>query len=551
LRTYRQASLQSFRLTALAFICAATLAAAPNITGIYNAAAWVPAQLPNSGIAQGAIFTITGTSLGPATLLQVQSYPLPTTQGLGGTTVKVTVGGVTETCIMVYTYATQVAAILPSATPVGTGTLTLSYQGATASIAIQVLAANFGTFTLNEGGTGPGVVTDPYYHPITMINAAHPGDTLILWGTGLGPVTGDETEPPAEVDLGTGVQVLVGNQPAQVIYGGRSSSPGLDQINFVVPAGVNPGCKTPIVVLVKGVTGNVTTTSIAPAGQTICSDTTGLLTAANLQKANANGSLNLAGIELYRIASGNDTLVAYFGTFPLNSLIRSYGGSFLPSAGSCTAYEVAGSSLAAALVDPVQPTYLDAGANLVATGPSGTKTIPVTTTSTITKGYYAGYLATQPSIYIVPGTYSVTNGTGGANVGPFTWGLTLPAAVVPTNIPSSVNRAQNLTLTWTGGSAYSTVGIFAYNGLLVSESPSYSSYVYIMCKADAAAGTLTIPSALLNLLPTNGYGTLTTQGVNISIAGIPESHTTVAGSPGIDAGALIVYVATGSVATLQ
>ena len=551
LKNYRQEIVKLARLAALAFACATALAAAPAISGIYHAAAWIPPDLPNSGIAQGSIFTVTGTGLGPTTLQQAQSYPLPATQGLAGTTLQATVGGVTETCIMIYTVATQVAAILPSATPTGTGTLTLTYSGAKSSIAIQVLAANFGTFTLNEAGTGPGVVTDTSYHPITMINAAHPGDNLVLWGTGLGAVTGDETEPPTPVDLGTGVQVLVGNQPATVLYGGRSSSPGLDQINFVVPAGINPGCKTSIVVLVKGVTGNVTTTSIAPAGQTTCGDSSGLLTAANLQKAAANGSLNMAGIEIDRIGGGDDALVAYFGTFPLNSLIRSYGGSFLPSIGSCTTYEVGGSSLAAALVDPIQPSYLDAGTDLVASGPGGTKTVPVTTTSTISKGYYAGYLAIQPSVYIAPGTYSVANGSGGANVGPFTWGLTLPATVVPSNIPAIVNRAQNLTLNWTGGSPFSIVGIFASSGLVVSESPFRSSYVYIMCNANASAGTFTIPSAILNLLPTNGYGTVTTQGVNISIAGIPESHYTVAGSPGIDTGILTVYIASGSVAAIQ
>jgi uncharacterized protein (TIGR03437 family) len=102
-----------------------SLASAPANTGVYNAANWAPSALPNSGIAQGAIFTVTGAGLGPATLLQAQSYPLPTTQGLGGTTVQVMVGTVTETCIMVYTLATQVAAILPSATPIRTGMLTV------------------------------------------------------------------------------------------------------------------------------------------------------------------------------------------------------------------------------------------------------------------------------------------------------------------------------------------------------------------------------------------------------------------------------------------
>jgi uncharacterized protein (TIGR03437 family) len=548
LKTYRQGT-ALIRFTALLFACAAVLAAAPALKGVYHAASWAPPDLPNSGIAQGSIFTLTGTGLGPAALVQAQSYPLPAAQGLAGTSIQVTVGGVTEMCIMVYTVATQVAAILPSATPVGTGTLTLTYQGETGSIAIQVLAANFGTFTLNEGGTGPGVITDTSYNPITMINAAHPGDNLVLWGTGLGAVTGDETEPPIAVDLGTGVQVLVGDQPATVLYGGRSSSPGLDQINFVVPPGVGVGCKTSIIVLVKGVTGNVTTTSIAPAGQTICSDTTGSLTAANLQKAVTNGSLNMAGVAIARMGTGNDSLVGYFGNLPLNSLIRSYGGSYLPSTGSCMAYEVQGSSVVDALIDPIQPTYMDAGPSLSITGPGGTKTVPVTTTSKISTGYYAAYLAIEPSVYIQPGDYTVSNGAGGANVGPFTWALTVPAAVVPTNIPASVDPTQNLTLNWTGSSPFQVVGIFAYSGVLVSAPTS--SYTYIMCSADPSAGTFAIPAAILNLLPADGYGNPSTKGVSISIAGFPEGRYSVAGSPGIDAGLLAIYVATGSVAAIQ
>ncbi|MGA2880322.1 MAG: hypothetical protein ABSG13_15350, partial [Bryobacteraceae bacterium] len=149
------------------------------------------------------------------------------------------------------------------------------------------------------------------------------------WGTGLGAVTGDETQPPTPpVPLDPGeVQVLIGNQPAAVSYSGRSSSPGLDQINFIVPAGVT-GCKTSIAVTVQGVTGNITTTSIAPAGQTTCGDTYNALTSANLQKAMASGSLNIAGVELSRIDGGDDYLNSAFTSFPVDSLIRSYGGVF-------------------------------------------------------------------------------------------------------------------------------------------------------------------------------------------------------------------------------
>jgi uncharacterized protein (TIGR03437 family) len=531
--------LLKFGVTALG--SAVLLAAAPAITGIYNAG-MVPPGLPNSGIAQGAIFTISGTGLGPATLQQPKSYPWPSTQGLDGTTVQVKAGTKTETCIMVYTSSTQVAAILPSATPVGSGELSITYEGETSSASIQVLIANFGTFTLNKAGSGPGVFNDLSNNSITMIHPAHPGETVVLSGSGLGAMSGNEAEPPAQVDLGTGVEVFVGNQPAKVLYGGRGSSPGLDQIHFVVPSGISTGCRSSVAVLVKGVTGNVTTMAIAPAGQATCGDTYGALTATNLQKAIKSGSLNIGVVQLSHVGSGNDVLLAGFGSFPLKSLIQSYGGSFGPSIGSCTAYEISGSRLL--LSDPIQPTYLDAGSDLVITGPSGTKTISATS-----KGEYPATLATPPSVYIEPGSYSVGNGSGGANVASFDWDLTLPSYVVPTNIPKSVNRAKDLTLAWTGGSQYPVVTIFGYNGLIASTGQG--SYVEFICNADGSAGEFTIPSVILNLLPANGYGSFGVPGVNLQIAGDSLAHFTVAGSPGLDVGTFDVLVSHGGVAKIQ
>jgi uncharacterized protein (TIGR03437 family) len=533
---------RSLNILCMALFCAAALAAQPIVIGIYNAGSWAPPGLTNSGIAQGSIFILTGTGLGPAVLQQAESYPLPTTEGLAGTTIQATVGGMTENCILVYTSALQVAAILPSATPVGSGTLKLSYQGASSSMPLQVLKANFGTFTLNEAGSGPGVVTDTSYNPITMINAAHPGQSLILWGTGLGAITGDETEPPSEVNLNTGVQVLVGNQPATVTYGGRSSSPGLDQINFVVPSGIQAGCKTSIAVLVKGVTGNVTTTSIVPDGQTTCSETHGVLTAANLQKAISSGSLSVGFVQLSRIGDTDDTLAAGFGTFSLNSLIRSFGGSIVPSIGSCIAYEIYGDLLV--INDPIQATALHTGEELIVQGPNGTKDVDEFAT-----GVYASTLATQPSIFIEPGTFTVGNGSGSSNVGAFSWTETLPAYVTPTNLPASINPSQDLTLTWSGGSNYPLVSIFGISGVPV-DLPK-SSFVDFVCTAEGSAGTFTVPAAILNLLPGNGYGTVTKKGVDIQVAGVTTQDFSAGGSPGIAAGLMSIYVSSGSVATLQ
>jgi uncharacterized protein (TIGR03437 family) len=531
-----------FSLTALAFGCAATLAAAPNVTGVYNAASWLPPALPNSGIAQGAVFTLTGTGLGPSTLQEVSGYPLPTTAGLGGTTITITVGDTAVFGIMVYTLSTQVAAILPSSTPLGTGILKLSYQGASSTIAIQVVAASFGTSALNEGGTGPAVITDPSYTPITYVNAAHPGDTLILWGTGLGATTSDETEPPpAGVKLDQGeVQILVGNQLVTPQFAGRSSSPGLDQINFVVPAGVTPACKTTIAVIVNGVTGNVTSTSIAPVGQTTCGDTFNGLTASNLQKALSSGTLNLGGVTLSRFVGMDDVFTGLFGSYTVNTLVRSYGGTFGPSVGNCLVYENYGA--APVNTDPVLATPLAAGPQLMLTGPSGNKTIDATST-----GFYQETLATAAPFYIAPGNFTVTNGSGTHTVPTFTWDLTLPSSVVP-NIPASFNPAQDLTLTWTGGSAFSVAVIYGFSALPVSSEFSWAE---LACTADASAGTFTIPSAILSLFPPDGYGGVREKGVLFEIAGLAESRLTGTDSPGLDEGFFTVYTMTGAVATIQ
>jgi uncharacterized protein (TIGR03437 family) len=536
------------RMAGLGFGFAAALAAAPSISAIVNAANYLPPSLPNSGVAQGALFTVFGTGLGPATPAQAQSYPLPTTQGIGGTTIQATVNGTVENCIMFYSSASQLIAILPSTTPVGTGTLTVTYQGGSGSSAIQVQAADFGAVTLNGAGFGPAVVTDQSYTPITLIHPAHPGDVLTLWGTGMGPISGDETEPPTatqSVNLASQTQVLVGNQPATVSYAGRGGgSPALDQIDFVVPAGVS-GCRTSIAVAVSGVTGNVTTTAVAPPGQPTCGDTYGLLTAENVQAAKTNGSLTVGGVQAYRVGDLPDTFIGGIGTYPLNSLIRSLVGNLAPSVGSCAAYEVQGGSFV--VNDPYAPSsYLSMGAQLTIAGPSGSKTIGESA-----NGAFLDALANPPSTWVAPGSYTLSNGSGagGSNIGAFTWDLTLPANVVPTNLPSTVDLSQDLTLTWTGGAAFPIVIIFGYSGVPLTLSGSDISFSQFVCTADGPAGQSTIPSVMLNLISPDGYGTSTSKGLNIQLAGV--ALNTVTNLPGVAEAIFSVYESNGSVAKIQ
>jgi len=240
------------------------------------------------------------------------------------------------------------------------------------------------------------------------------------------------------------------------------------------------------------------------------------------------------------LQGGDDKLSAAFGSYPLNSLIRSYAGTFGPSVGSCNAFEVIGSSLV--LVDPVQPQYLNAGPQLTINGPGGVKTEAAAST-----GLYSATLSSAAPFYVAPGNYTVQNGSGGTNVAAFNWSLTLPPSLIPTNLPAHVNRAQDLTLTWSGGSGFSVATIFIYAGVPVTSSTN--SYAELICNAQASAGQFTVPSAILNLLPTNGYGSEGVPGVNIQIAGVPL--VTFSGTSGIDAGLFSAFITSGAVVGIQ
>ncbi len=81
----------------LALLACTTIALAQpsvNTGGILNVASYAPPGLPNASIAQGSLFAIFGTGLGPSTGVQVSSFPL-TPDGFQGTAVSVTVAGKT------------------------------------------------------------------------------------------------------------------------------------------------------------------------------------------------------------------------------------------------------------------------------------------------------------------------------------------------------------------------------------------------------------------------------------------------------------------------
>src|ERR1019366_9478285 len=211
-----------------------TLPAAPSIAalGVKNSASYANPGFQNGAIAQGSLFVVFGSGMGPAQIQNATSFPLPTT--LAGTSASVTVNGTTVSCIMIYTQNGQIAAILPSSTPIGTGTIRLTYNGAGSPTApIQVAAVSPGLFTRSQQGSGPGVIQDANGAYNGFTNAFKPGQTVTFWGTGFGPISGSDAGVPPSGNLpGTNVTALIGGQTATVTYAGRSSHAGVYQINI-------------------------------------------------------------------------------------------------------------------------------------------------------------------------------------------------------------------------------------------------------------------------------------------------------------------------------
>lgn len=540
----------AYRLPAALLAAAAGLLAqnpAPN--SVQNPASNILPGLPNYGIAEGSIFVVYGSAMGPATIAVAPSIPLQTT--LSGTSIQVTVGGTTVNAFIVYTLKTQVAAILPSNTPVGSGTLTVAYNGASGTTPIQVVQSNFGISTINQTGTGPGVVTFPNNSVVGATNSAKPGDTLVIWGTGLGPITGSDAAIPAGGDLGTPITVYLGGVKANVTYRGRSAAPGLDQINFVVPAGVT-GCYVSLTVQTGNLVSNTTTTAIATGGGT-CSDANGLPLSSLTDVINANNGLRLGVVTLFDetisttlLGTTRTTTVAGgaadFEKYTISQLTGSASPVGQASIGSCSIFTSAGNNSSTTPPPTVDTIGLDAGPAITITPASGSAVTLAAVAGS--KGAYSGTFTTAPA-----GALQVANGNGGADIGAFVAKVNIGPPLQWTNQApvgaTAIDRTKPLLLTWTGGdpSSYAFIEGFSTNATATS-----SITAGFICIAPIAPGQFTVPPAVLLSLPPASSQALLSQGTLLLGASTnPQPFT----APGLDAGFILSTNASGGSVTFQ
>jgi uncharacterized protein (TIGR03437 family) len=229
---------------------------AGNGTPVATAAGVVSAATGVAGapIAPGSLISIYGLNLAEAgNSWQAPSLPLPTMQN----NVQVQVGGVPVA--LLYISASQLNVQVPFDLPVNTQQQIALQYGNALSVpgSLVVAEAQPGIFTVNEQGTGQGIIVHQDYTLVEPGNPAQAGEVVTIFCTGLGQVSpavaagAAAPDSPLSETVNT-VTVQMGGQNATVSYGGLAPGfAGLYQVNAKVPSGVS-GDAVPVVLQVAG-----------------------------------------------------------------------------------------------------------------------------------------------------------------------------------------------------------------------------------------------------------------------------------------------------------
>jgi uncharacterized protein (TIGR03437 family) len=513
-----------------------TVAPTPTITAVLDAASYT------ASIAQGSIFVVKGTNLSASGFSQF-GFPLPTSSTGVQISFTPASGGTPTSAYLVYLFnqngVNQLAAILPSTLAIGNYNVTVT-NGGTVSAPFTVSVVQRKPGVISQDSSGSGLAVAQNYISATeldvdrfttgavsgvTISPAKPGQPLIAWATGLGPVTGGDNTASAGFNFeanGVNVQVIVGGMSITPVYAGRAPGlAGADQINFTLPANVPTGCTVSFQISVNGVLSTGTFLSIAPSASANACVAAGLTTS-QLQNLDNGGTLTAGGFSLEQFSDslteptiGNitETIALAAGGFTQVTgfqLASSSAVAYQP--GACQVVQSSTSSQSTAVVTSIGATYLDAGA-ITLNGPAASNIANAALTET--SNLYSLTISEKatgitippgsagiPNASIVPGTYTL-KGAGGKDVGPFTASLALGTLLTITGgLPATVTRNSGLTLNWTGGNSTDLVEIFGSSG-------SSTATATFACITTAGPGTFTVPASILNQLPAVAAGAIT------------------------------------------
>jgi uncharacterized protein (TIGR03437 family) len=477
--------------------------------GVVNSASFVPAGLPGGAIAQGSIFSIFGSGLGPNTPVQASTFPLSTT--LAGVSVRVFQGATSVNAYPLFVAAWQLNVLMPSSAPLGRVSVQVAYNGVTGNPApVTVVASSFGVFSVNGAGNGPGIVTNfvtPTDQPVNSLDRpATPGQVEILWGTGLGPLTTPDNVPPPAGWLPTPVEVFVGGIPAHVDYSGRSPCcSGLDQIVIKVPEDAPLGCYVPVMVRARGTTVSNSVTMAVTRDGSSCAGTLppvaqalaagGRAGLVSLSSWHLRADIEIAPVDLMMdaaVAAHHQGIANPFFYQPLLST---------PPAGSCLTF-----TAPMDLTDFTQQSPLlampgaglDAGSGGTISGTGGSLPLGLWRGSRSLGNLLGfGIPGVEASPYFGSGEYTLT-AVGGADVGAVSVTVPYAAPVNWSNRDSkstvTIDRSGLLTLSWTGTSA----PVFILGGNV--DVPTNSTGLFL-CTAPAGASSFTVPVPVMQAVP--------------------------------------------------
>jgi len=496
--------------------------------GVLNASSY------SAEIARGSWFVVFGSNMGPASIALAAGAPFPTE--LSGTRVTFTPasGGSAIDARLWYSLAGQLAGLLPSTAAAGAYDVRVIYNGQTSSARrVTVVERSFGFATVTQDGAGPAQATNASLNGgVSLVRftsgsinfsgldwqyrPAYPTETLILWGTGIGSDTQSDVTGGTSGDqtAAGNIRVIVGNTEITPAYAGRSNgSPGLDQINFTLPANIAPGCTVSLRVRAGGRLSNLGSLAIGNSGTNQCTHPT--LSQAQLTRLDQGSKLTAGYLNISKmvlklsepgLGSFDSTTESVSGAFSQYGISQIADANFSTSqVGSCFVSRRIGDQVSILTGTPPEP--LNAGNALTLNGPNASnRAIPGlggNYTATLYTSGIAGF-GGSGSPTLLPGSYTIT-GAGGADVGAFSASVNFPGAFTWTNeasIPGTVPRSQNLPITWSGGGE-GLVAVTGYGGSQVGGSqlnPIFDVTAF-SCIAQASAGSLTVPSSVLQQLP--------------------------------------------------
>jgi uncharacterized protein (TIGR03437 family) len=455
-----------------------TLAAQPGIgqNGVVNAASQIAPRLPGGALARGARFQIHGVRFGTA----------------GNATVVIRKGESVLPVRVLSTTPERIEALVPAAAPIGPASLVVAAGGQPSlPFPIEIVESNPGLFSRNGQGWGPGRIDNleasGARRANTLENPARPGRQIVLSATGLGaarPIT-----------------VVVGNRAAHAGSPISSSRPGELEIPVTLPADAPAGCFVPIYLEAGPLrASNVVTVAVSSAPGP-CPAVFPVLREPRI------AAVTLSRIRMRALHQNaddiSDQVTVTLGAKDNPELLL-LPLLLMPPPGTCTAYTSSFQS-ETVLTNPLSGALaaghgLNAGGQLTLTGAGGA--YPLYRAGA---GFYQTRIGREgpavnprlPRLFLEPGAFQL-RGSGGTDVGPFTWSLTGPVPLdwIDRDRSAVVVRSQGLRVHWKAPAEAQLVALVATNTDKVTTAIGAC-----LCTARAGAGQLTIPAALLANIP--------------------------------------------------